>query len=383
MFLPSNMTLRPGDSGDFVAELQRRLASLDYLAEGQITTVYDAMTTSAVRTFQSRNGIHVDGVAGPETLRRLSGVFGGGTFTEEAAQGGSGSSGGQPENAVEYKQAQDMIKLMEQEKLVQEQKKLEQELQQHTGKQLDPLQQTQHQMQTQKQLPGVMLGVEQHMQMGQRAEIEMRMHDRQHAQELVQQKQAGLSETQQQAMQKEAFVDRPISQTLGELGKGREGQGGPEQGIEGHGRGPALGLGPEKAAAQARGPEQGQAVAGGISKPMEGQALGQQRQAMQQQHLGRELGREQAQGIAPGGGQQQGQQAQQGRAQGMHPDFERIRGQMEARLPAHVIQEVRQVGVVMVGAGMQQSRMPAAVEGPSATPEVAKTERAVGGSFGR
>lgn len=359
MFLPSNMTLRPGDSGDFVAGLQRRLAALDYLAEAQVTTVYDAMTTSAVRNFQGRNGIVVDGIAGPETLRRLSGVSGGGTFTEETNPSTSGG-GGEPASAVEYKQAQDMLKLMEQETLIQEQKKLEQELQLHTGKQLDPLQQSQHQLQTQKQLPGAMLGVEQHANLTQRAEIDMRLHDQQR----------GLSETQQQALQKEAFIDRSISQTINDFTRTPtpQGQGsGAEQGIEGHGRGPALALGPEKAAAQGKGPEQGvAALAGGISRPIEAVAQGLQRQPQAQS---REAGQEPAQG--------------RGLGQSMHPDFERIRGQMEARLPAHVIQEVRQVGVVMVGAGLQQSRMPASVEGPSQTPDVPKTERAVGGGVGR
>jgi hypothetical protein len=202
-------------------------------------------------------------------------------------------------------------------------------------------------------------------------------------QELAQQQVKGLSETQQQAMQKEAFVDRSISQTVQDLTKGPQtGQGGAagiEQSIDGHGRGPALGLGPEKAAAQARGLEQGQAAAGGISKPMDGQALGQQRQAAQQQQLGREAGREQAQGVGQGFGRQQ----EQGQRASIHPDFERIRGQMEARLPKHVIEEVRQVGVVMANSGMQQSRMQAGVEAPAQTPEAAKPERAVGGGFGR
>lgn len=79
MFLPSTITLKPGDSGDFVAELQRRLATVDCFSHDAINGFYDGMTTNAVSTFQSRHGLSVDGIAGPETLRRLNGVISGDT----------------------------------------------------------------------------------------------------------------------------------------------------------------------------------------------------------------------------------------------------------------------------------------------------------------
>lgn len=72
MFLPSDITLRPGDSGDHVSELQRRLSGRDLLSEGEITGFYDGGTTNAVMAFQSMQGIRSDGIAGPETLRRLN-----------------------------------------------------------------------------------------------------------------------------------------------------------------------------------------------------------------------------------------------------------------------------------------------------------------------
>lgn len=74
MFLPSDITLKPGDSGDFVAELQRRLAKRDVLADGHVTSMYDEMTAQAVRNFQQLSGLRTDGIAGPETLRRLNGL---------------------------------------------------------------------------------------------------------------------------------------------------------------------------------------------------------------------------------------------------------------------------------------------------------------------
>lgn len=76
MILPNSITLRPGDSGDYVTELQRRLAQRDLLSEMDITGFYDATTTRAIKTFQSANGLKVDGIAGPETLRLLISIGG-------------------------------------------------------------------------------------------------------------------------------------------------------------------------------------------------------------------------------------------------------------------------------------------------------------------
>lgn len=79
MFLPSNITLKFGDSGDFVAELQRRLAMVKCFTEDQVNGFYDGATVNGVMAFQGQNGLHADGVAGPETLRRLNGVIAGDT----------------------------------------------------------------------------------------------------------------------------------------------------------------------------------------------------------------------------------------------------------------------------------------------------------------
>lgn len=79
MFLPSNITLQFGDSGDFVAELQRRLARMRCFDEAMVNGFYDGPTVTGVSAFQSQAGLQVDGVAGPETLRRLNGVISGDT----------------------------------------------------------------------------------------------------------------------------------------------------------------------------------------------------------------------------------------------------------------------------------------------------------------
>ena len=63
-------TLRAGDKGDQVVQLQDQLMKLGYMVT-TATGVYDDLTVSAVAVFQSRNGLKSDGVAGPETQRVL------------------------------------------------------------------------------------------------------------------------------------------------------------------------------------------------------------------------------------------------------------------------------------------------------------------------
>lgn len=81
MFLPSNITLKFGDSGDFVSELQRRLVAVSCFSADAINGFYDGTTVNGVSQFQSMSGIRADGIAGPETLRRLNGVISGDTST--------------------------------------------------------------------------------------------------------------------------------------------------------------------------------------------------------------------------------------------------------------------------------------------------------------
>ncbi|MFZ4541937.1 MAG: peptidoglycan-binding domain-containing protein [Rickettsiales bacterium] len=77
MFLPTNITLKLGDSGDFVTELQRRLSRVDCFNESAISGSFDGPTVNGVSQFQSLHGIRADGIAGPETLRRLNGAISG------------------------------------------------------------------------------------------------------------------------------------------------------------------------------------------------------------------------------------------------------------------------------------------------------------------
>jgi len=84
MFLPATITLKFGDSGDFVTELQRRLVAVNCFSDGMVNGFFDGNTTNGVRTFQGMVGLTADGIAGPETLRRLNGVIAGDSTTSDA-----------------------------------------------------------------------------------------------------------------------------------------------------------------------------------------------------------------------------------------------------------------------------------------------------------
>ena len=62
--------LRSGDTGAAVKELQQRLVALGYLSSAD--GIYGPKTYNAVVSFQKRNGLTADGVAGKMTLNRLN-----------------------------------------------------------------------------------------------------------------------------------------------------------------------------------------------------------------------------------------------------------------------------------------------------------------------
>jgi N-acetylmuramoyl-L-alanine amidase len=59
-----------GSTGQEVKNIQYKLAKWDYY-DGAIDGIYGYQTYKAVRLFQYKNGLKVDGVAGPETLSAL------------------------------------------------------------------------------------------------------------------------------------------------------------------------------------------------------------------------------------------------------------------------------------------------------------------------
>ncbi len=75
-------TLRQGDWGSEVRNLQQRLKELGYF-KAEADGDYGAKTAAAVKAFQQKNGLNADGVAGPTTMKKLN---------DSAAEQDSGSA---------------------------------------------------------------------------------------------------------------------------------------------------------------------------------------------------------------------------------------------------------------------------------------------------
>lgn len=72
---------RQGSTGETVRQIQTNLKKWGYYS-GAVDGIYGSQTTQAVKSFQRKNGLSVDGVAGTQTLAALglsSGGSGGGT----------------------------------------------------------------------------------------------------------------------------------------------------------------------------------------------------------------------------------------------------------------------------------------------------------------
>jgi len=63
-------TYKRGSSGETVRQIQQKLKSWGYY-QGDVDGIFGSRTEKAVRLFQSRNGLTVDGKAGPKTLAAL------------------------------------------------------------------------------------------------------------------------------------------------------------------------------------------------------------------------------------------------------------------------------------------------------------------------
>jgi len=71
---PPTRTLRYGDTGEDVKGVQTRLKELGYY-DGNITGTYSASTQDAVKAFQKKSGLEVDGVLGAITRSTLYGKY--------------------------------------------------------------------------------------------------------------------------------------------------------------------------------------------------------------------------------------------------------------------------------------------------------------------
>ena len=61
---------RRGSYGETVTEIQEKLSQWGYYS-GEIDGIYGSQTEAAVRQFQAKNGLTVDGIAGPATLEAM------------------------------------------------------------------------------------------------------------------------------------------------------------------------------------------------------------------------------------------------------------------------------------------------------------------------
>ncbi len=74
-----------GSTGEEVKNIQKRLSDWGYY-NGSVDGMYGYQTYSAVRSFQAKHGLAVDGIAGPQTLAAL------GLPSGQQAGGGGGTS---------------------------------------------------------------------------------------------------------------------------------------------------------------------------------------------------------------------------------------------------------------------------------------------------
>lgn len=68
--LPVSAALREGDRGSDVRTVQEKLKRWGYYS-GEVDGIYGAQTASAVRAFQKKNGLEVDGIVGTATSQAL------------------------------------------------------------------------------------------------------------------------------------------------------------------------------------------------------------------------------------------------------------------------------------------------------------------------
>lgn len=71
MAVATKPTLKLGDEGIHVNDLQSMLWMLGYLEREYITSIFDFRTEHAVKSFQSNWNLRIDGIVGPETWAAL------------------------------------------------------------------------------------------------------------------------------------------------------------------------------------------------------------------------------------------------------------------------------------------------------------------------
>lgn len=82
---------KKGSSGAVVTQIQTKLKSWGYYT-GTVDSIYGSGTERAVRAFQQKNGLTVDGKAGDQTLAAMGLSAGGGNSSNSGGSGGASSS---------------------------------------------------------------------------------------------------------------------------------------------------------------------------------------------------------------------------------------------------------------------------------------------------
>lgn len=94
-------SLKQGDSGDAVRDLQNALYKLGFY-NGTISGNYGSLTAAAVRKFQDKNDLTVDGIAGSRTIALINQKAGSSISPSSGSSGSSGNSGSGTTTLVSY-----------------------------------------------------------------------------------------------------------------------------------------------------------------------------------------------------------------------------------------------------------------------------------------
>lgn len=86
-------SLRRGSRGELVTTLQKRLKTWGYYT-GNVDGIFGSQTEQAVKYFQRKNGLAVDGIVGPATAKAVGISLTGGSSGGGSSSSGTGSSSG-------------------------------------------------------------------------------------------------------------------------------------------------------------------------------------------------------------------------------------------------------------------------------------------------
>lgn len=84
-------SLRRGSRGELVTTLQKRLKTWGYYT-GNVDGIFGSQTEQAVKYFQRKNGLEVDGIVGPATAKAVGISLTGGSSGGSSSSSGTGSS---------------------------------------------------------------------------------------------------------------------------------------------------------------------------------------------------------------------------------------------------------------------------------------------------